>query len=192
MANVRALKSFDVLQLVFQFAGLSQRLFQGGMCRNWAAAMLERRAHDDTTTVAAAAAQATTTRLSAVAESVSRITYVCKWDKSFKTRQRLLALSTAAASHGCSDALRWCEVKASRRVWRKWHQDLVLAAVGGNQFVTVQQLLGPSLKAHWDVAFVAKCAARSKRSDMAMLQWSLNLRSDWVPCDVAGILLQLQ
>jgi hypothetical protein len=112
------------------------------VCKTWAAALLQGRTHDDTTTVAAAAAQAKTTRYSAVAESVSRIKYVCKCDKTFKTRQRLLALSKVAALHDCTDALRWCELEAGRRLWRSWHRDLILAAVGGNQFAILQRLLG--------------------------------------------------
>jgi hypothetical protein len=145
-----------------------QWLFLGGVCKTWAAAVIhqpQEHKHDD----AVVATQAKTTRFSAFAESASRIIYACECDKSFKTRH-LLAFSKAAVSHGCSDAMRWCELQAGV-VWRKWHQALVLAAVGSNQLATAQQLL--ESQAEWDVASVAECAARSKLSDIAMLQWAL-------------------
>eukprot|EP00953_Heterococcus_sp_UTEX-ZZ885_P012267 7034-Heterococcus_DN1.PRE.4 len=70
----------------------------GGVSKTWGTVLLQGHTYDDASAVAAAAAQAKTTRFGAVAESVSRITYVCKCDRSFKTERRLLALSTAAAS----------------------------------------------------------------------------------------------
>jgi hypothetical protein len=70
MASMSALESIHVLQLVFQYAGDAQWLFLGGVCKSWAAVVLQERTHDDTTTVTAAA-QAKTTRFGAVAMGCS-------------------------------------------------------------------------------------------------------------------------
>jgi hypothetical protein len=185
MKNMSALLFPDVLQLVLQYAGLSQWLFMGGVCKDWAAVLHQPQGRNHSDALAAVAAHAKTTRLSAVAESASRIIYACTCDKSFKTRQRLLAFSKAAASHGSSDALRWCELQAGRRLWRSWHQDLVLAAVGGDQFATLQRLL--QSQTEWDVAAAAAWAARSKRASIVMLQWSLSLKTDWRDCEIESI-----
>jgi hypothetical protein len=185
MVNMSALLSPDVLHIVFQFADLSQWLFLGGVCKAWAAAVLHQpqgRNHSD---ASAAAAQAKTTRFSAVAESASRIAYACTCDKSCSTRRRLLAFSKAAAWNGCSDALSWCELRAGRWLWRSWHQDLVLTAVCGNQFATLQRLLASQRR--WNVATAAPCAAYGKRADTAMLQWSVSLKTDWRDCDIDTI-----
>jgi hypothetical protein len=56
-------------------------------------------------------------------------------------------LSKVAASLDFTDALHWCELEAGRTLWSSWQQDLLLAAVAGNQFATVQRMLGPDLKA---------------------------------------------
>jgi hypothetical protein len=63
------------------------------------------------------------------------------------TSRSRLALSKVAASLDFTDALHWCELEAGRTLWSSWQQDLLLAAVAGNQFATVQRMLGPDLKA---------------------------------------------
>jgi hypothetical protein len=177
-----------VLDLVLQYAGSHQWLFLGAVSKAWAAlysSMIHPCLAREQQGLPSSLIQTKTTSFAKAAAALPRALYACDCDETLKT-DKLLLLSRAAASCGCSHVLIWAQAVASFK-WLEWHHQLCMAAAAGNQLATLQELRtsnGPQ-QLQWKVVKVAAKAAEC--ADLSMLQWVVRQQPKWTATGIETV-----